>query len=99
MVGSDTTASEFKARCFFTKTPGERVGAYRTVLVDGEMGFLEWTRRGDGAQVDDGVDSYLIPRTSSRADGGGAMQPSDRYGGFPWSTPRATAVGSWLQQT
>jgi hypothetical protein len=33
---------------------------YRTVLVDGEMGFLEWEGRGKNAQVDDGADSYLI---------------------------------------
>jgi hypothetical protein len=33
---------------------------YRTILVDDEIGFLEWSARGDGAGVDDGVDSYLI---------------------------------------
>lgn len=33
---------------------------YQTVLVDGEMGFLEWTGRSVKARVDDGADSYLI---------------------------------------
>jgi hypothetical protein len=33
---------------------------YRTRLVHGEMGFLEWAARADGARVDDGADSYLI---------------------------------------
>lgn len=33
---------------------------YRTRLVEGEMGFLEWTARADGALVEDGADSYLI---------------------------------------
>lgn len=35
---------------------------YRTKLVDGEMAFLEWTTRSEGAgrKVEDGADSYLI---------------------------------------
>lgn len=33
---------------------------YRTVLVELEMGFLEWTTRAQGAVVEDGADSYLI---------------------------------------
>lgn len=33
---------------------------YRTRLIEGEMGFLEWTARAAGAVVDDGADSYLI---------------------------------------
>ena len=33
---------------------------YRTQLVHGEMGFLEWTAEADGARVEDGADSYLI---------------------------------------
>ena len=33
---------------------------YRTRLVEGELAFLEWEARGDGAQVQDGADSYLI---------------------------------------
>ena len=33
---------------------------YRTRLVEGEMAFLEWTARADGAAVEDGADSYLI---------------------------------------
>lgn len=35
--------------------------AYRTVLVEGELGFLEWTAAApNGARVEDGADSYLI---------------------------------------
>ncbi len=33
---------------------------YRTRLVEGEVAFLEWTARADGARVDDGADSFLI---------------------------------------
>lgn len=33
---------------------------YDTMLVEGEMGFLEWKGRSATAQVDDGADSYLI---------------------------------------
>ena len=33
---------------------------YRTRLVEGEMGFLEWSGRSASTQVDDGADSYLI---------------------------------------
>lgn len=33
---------------------------YITVLVEGEMGFLEWKGFSDTARVDDGADSYLI---------------------------------------
>lgn len=33
---------------------------YRTIVVEGEMGFLEWTGRSATAQVEDGADSYLI---------------------------------------
>lgn len=33
---------------------------YGTRLVEGEMGFLEWTARSSTARVDDGADSYLI---------------------------------------
>jgi hypothetical protein len=33
---------------------------YRTRLVQGEMGFLEWTGRSPMAEVEDGADSYLI---------------------------------------
>jgi hypothetical protein len=39
--------------------PGARF-EYRTRLAEGEMAFLEWTARADGARVDDGADSYLI---------------------------------------
>lgn len=33
---------------------------YRTRLVEGEMAFLEWSARAEGARVEDGADSYLI---------------------------------------
>jgi hypothetical protein len=33
---------------------------YRTRLVEGDIGFLEWSGRGDHAYVDDGADSYVI---------------------------------------
>lgn len=33
---------------------------YRTVLVEGEVGFLEWRAEADGAKVEDGADSYVI---------------------------------------
>lgn len=33
---------------------------YRTVLVEGELGYLEWTGQSSTAYVDDGADSYLI---------------------------------------
>lgn len=33
---------------------------YHNVLVEGEVGFLEWTGTGKGARVRDGADSFLI---------------------------------------
>ena len=33
---------------------------YRTSLVEGDVAFLEWTARADGAMVDDGADSFVI---------------------------------------
>lgn len=33
---------------------------YRTVLVEGEMGFLEWTGQSAAARIEDGADTYLI---------------------------------------
>jgi hypothetical protein len=34
---------------------------YRTILTEGEMGFLEWSGQSEsGARVEDGADSYLI---------------------------------------
>ena len=33
---------------------------YRTRLIQGELGFLEWTGQGSGAVVRDGVDTYLV---------------------------------------
>lgn len=41
---------------------------YRTVLAEGEMGFLEWTAEAEnGARVEDGADSYLIQGGRIRA--------------------------------
>ncbi len=33
---------------------------YRTVLLEGDVGFLEWTGRSEQAVVEDGADSFLI---------------------------------------
>lgn len=33
---------------------------YRTLLVEGEIGFLEWSAESPAATVEDGADSYLI---------------------------------------
>lgn len=33
---------------------------YETQRVEGELAFLEWTARSEGAVVEDGADSYLI---------------------------------------
>lgn len=33
---------------------------YRNKLVEGEVGFLEWAARADGARIRDGADSYVI---------------------------------------
>ncbi len=33
---------------------------YRTRLVEGEVAFLEWAARAEGARVEDGADSFLI---------------------------------------
>lgn len=33
---------------------------YRTLLVEGEVGFLEWTARSEAARVTDGADSYVV---------------------------------------
>lgn len=38
----------------------DAVFEYHICLVEGELGFLEWSGRGGQAQVDDGADSYLI---------------------------------------
>ncbi len=34
--------------------------AYGQPVAEGEAALLEWRARGDGAQIDDGVDSYLV---------------------------------------
>jgi hypothetical protein len=33
---------------------------HKVVLLEGEVAFLEWTAQGDGREVRDGVDSYVI---------------------------------------
>ncbi len=33
---------------------------YHNLLIEGEVGFLEWTGRGRGTDVCDGADSYLV---------------------------------------
>ncbi len=33
---------------------------YNNFLVEGELGFLEWTVKSDDAEVNDGADSYLV---------------------------------------
>ncbi|MGE4306510.1 MAG: nuclear transport factor 2 family protein [Novosphingobium sp.] len=33
---------------------------YTTHVVEGEVGFLEWSAHGRGAEIKDGADSYLI---------------------------------------
>ncbi|HEX2981075.1 MAG TPA: nuclear transport factor 2 family protein [Anaerolineaceae bacterium] len=34
--------------------------SYSTLLVDGEIGFLEWTAHGERSRVRDGADSFVI---------------------------------------
>lgn len=47
-------------RLLDNQLPGGR-WTYRTVMAEGEIGFLEWTGEADnGARVEDGADSYLI---------------------------------------
>ena len=49
-----------KIRLLGEQRPGGR-WTYKTVMTDGEMGFLEWSGEADnGARVEDGADSYLI---------------------------------------
>lgn len=49
-----------KAKLLAEQLPGGR-WTYRTIMAEGEMGFLEWTAEADnGARVEDGADSYLI---------------------------------------
>ncbi|RFA29147.1 hypothetical protein CAI21_10265 [Alkalilimnicola ehrlichii] len=41
---------------------------YRTIMAEGELGFLEWTAESDsGARVTDGADSYLIQKNRIQA--------------------------------
>jgi hypothetical protein len=49
-----------KAKLLADQLPGGR-WEYHNVMVEGELGFLEWSGVGEnGARVDDGADSYLI---------------------------------------
>lgn len=49
-----------KARLLGQQLPRGR-WVYRTVMAEGELGFLEWSAEADnGARVEDGADSYLI---------------------------------------
>jgi len=56
-----------KAQLLATQMPGGR-WTYRTILVEGELGFLEWSGQAqNGARVEDGADSYLIREGRIRA--------------------------------
>jgi hypothetical protein len=49
-----------KAQLLAKQLPGGR-WTYRTILVEEELGFLEWSGEAEsGARVEDGADSYLI---------------------------------------
>lgn len=49
-----------KARLLDEQMPGGR-WTYHNVMVEGELGFLEWTGEAEsGAHIEDGADSYLI---------------------------------------
>jgi hypothetical protein len=49
-----------KVRLLAQQLPGGR-WTYRTVMAEGELGFLEWSGEGEnGARVEDGADSYHI---------------------------------------
>lgn len=56
-----------KARLLSQQLPNGKWD-YRTVMADGELGFLEWSATSDsGATVEDGADSYLIQNGRIRA--------------------------------
>jgi hypothetical protein len=38
----------------------EQTFDYKNILVEGEVGFLEWSGSSEKAKVEDGADSYLI---------------------------------------
>jgi hypothetical protein len=49
-----------KGRLLLDQLPGGR-WIYKQILVEGELGFLEWSATSKtGARVEDGADSYLI---------------------------------------
>lgn len=41
------------------EVPNMRI-EYKTKVIEGEIGFLEWTTEGDNARIEDGADSYVI---------------------------------------
>lgn len=56
-----------KVRLLQEHLPGGR-WTYRTIMAEGELGFLEWSAEADnGARVLDGADSYLIQQGRIRA--------------------------------
>lgn len=56
-----------KVELLAEQLPGGR-WTYKTVMAEGELGFLEWTAESDdGARVEDGADSYLIQGGKIRA--------------------------------
>ena len=60
---------------------------YRTVAVEGELGFLEWTASSDRGEVKDGADSYLIR-------GGHIVAQTIHYTVSPRSTPSELGRGA-----
>lgn len=45
---------------FLREEPPHATFEYHTILVAGEMGFLEWTAQAEDSRVATGADSYLI---------------------------------------
>lgn len=41
------------------EVPNMRI-TYKSKVIHGEFGFLEWTAEGDGARIEDGADSYVV---------------------------------------
>jgi hypothetical protein len=65
LTGFGTFQGHDGARTLFRRLNGllpEARFTYRTRLVEGDVGFLEWTGQGKNAVVPDGVDSYLVRR-------------------------------------
>lgn len=56
-----------KVQLLADQMPGG-VWTYHNIMVEGELGFLEWSGVADnGARVEDGADSYLIQDDKIRA--------------------------------